>query len=94
MLTHKPFKNIKMISRGLFLNGEQYFHENELYRTIIDNRDKHQFHVVKGDNGSGKSHLIRWIKENYEQDVKDEAIIFISRMHSTLKGALQQIIQC
>jgi hypothetical protein len=92
LLTHKPFKNIRMSSKGLFLNGEQIFHENELYKTIMDNRDKHQFHVVKGDNGSGKSHLIRWIKENYERDAKNEAVIFISRMQSTLKGALQQII--
>jgi hypothetical protein len=92
MLTHKPFKNIRMTSKGLFLDGEQHFHEQELYKTIMDNRDKHQFHVVKGDNGSGKSHLIRWIKEHYEQEAKDEAVIFISRMQSTLKGALQQII--
>ncbi|RFU70010.1 hypothetical protein D0463_00615 [Bacillus sp. V59.32b] len=92
MLTHKPFKRIKMVSKGLFLNGEKFFHENELYNTIMDNRDKHQFHVVKGDNGSGKSHLIRWIKEHYETDAKNEAVIFISRMQSTLKGALQQII--
>lgn len=92
MLTHKPFKNIKMSSRGLFLDGES-FHERKLYNTILENREKHQFHVVMGDNGSGKSHLIRWIKEHYERDAKDEAVIFISRMQSTLKGALQQIIQ-
>ncbi|MDR6123502.1 energy-coupling factor transporter ATP-binding protein EcfA2 [Bacillus sp. SLBN-46] len=92
MLTHKPFKTIKMLSKGLFLSGQEYFHENELYQIINDNREKHQFHVVKGDNGSGKSHLIRWIKEHYENDAKNEAVIFISRMQSTLKGALQQII--
>ncbi|MGF6950200.1 uncharacterized protein with PIN domain [Neobacillus sp. B4I6] len=91
MLTHKPFKNIRMVSKRLFLDGEN-FHENQLYRTIMDNRDQHQFHVVKGDNGSGKSHLIRWIKEHYEHEAKNEAVIFISRMQSTLKGALQQII--
>ncbi|MEH7254445.1 hypothetical protein V7111_20240, partial [Neobacillus niacini] len=92
MLTHKPFKKIKMMSKGLFLTGKEYFHENDLYRIIMDNREKHQFHVVKGDNGSGKSHLIRWITEHYERDAQDEAVIFISRMQSTLKGALQQII--
>ncbi|WP_129727938.1 hypothetical protein [Ectobacillus funiculus] len=92
MLTHKPFKNIKLISNSLFLNGEKSLHENDLYDIILANRDDHQFHVVKGDNGSGKSHLIRWIKEHYEQEVQDEAVIFISRMQSTLKGAIQQII--
>ncbi|MCS0671604.1 hypothetical protein, partial [Cytobacillus firmus] len=92
MLTHKPFKNIRMISKSLFLNGEQHLHENDLYDTIMSNRDNHQFHVVKGDNGSGKSHLIRWIKEHYEHEAQDEAVIFISRMQSTLKGAIQQII--
>lgn len=92
MLTHKPFKNIKMYSESLFLNGEKNLHENDLYDTIMSNRDKHQFHVVKGDNGSGKSHLIRWIQEHYEQEAQDEAVISISRMQSTLKGAIQQII--
>lgn len=92
MLTHKPFKNIRIMSKELFLNGQKFFHEKELYQTILENRDKHQFFVVKGSNGSGKSHLIRWIKENYEQDADQEAVIFISRMQSTLKGALQQII--
>ncbi|WP_144553383.1 ATP-binding protein [Bacillus sp. X1(2014)] len=92
MLTHKPFKAIKMMSNSLFLSGEEFFHENDLYRIIMENRQSHQFHVVKGDNGSGKSHLIRWIKEHYENDAQNEAVIFISRMQSTLKGALLQII--
>jgi hypothetical protein len=92
MLTHKPFKTIKMVSKNLFLDGEGYLHENDLYQKIMESRNDHQFHVVKGDNGSGKSHLIRWIKEHYEQDAQNEAVIFISRMQSTLKGALQQII--
>ncbi|MEH7238854.1 hypothetical protein [Bacillus sp. JJ1562] len=92
MLTHKPFKNIRMHSKSLFLNGEEHLHENKLYNIIMSNRDLHQFHVVKGDNGSGKSHLIRWIKEHYEEEAQDEAVIFISRMQSTLKGAIQQII--
>ena len=57
-------------------------------------RGDHQFVIIKGSSGSGKSNLICWLKERYSDEVKpeEEAIIFIERSQNSLRGALEQII--
>ena len=94
LATHVPFDNLEFVSSGRtehtsFTIDEESF----LKERIIDQRNHHNFLVVKGSHGSGKSHFIRWLKERYENeiDTSKEEIIFIERTQSTLKDALEQM---
>lgn len=89
MLTHVPFDN-------LYLEKRKVISEDVLYNEkLIKNLDEHKFLLIQGDNGSGKSHLIRWLKEQYILDVnnEEETILFISRAHNTLQDALEQLLE-
>jgi hypothetical protein len=57
---------------------------------------RHTFAVVQGIPGTGKSHLIRWLKERYgaameERDGHD-VVLLIERANCSLRGTLQQLI--
>lgn len=96
LATHVPFKNLKFANSGLMeMNSHVIDEESFFQEKVLDEYDNHHFIVVQGDNGSGKSHFIRWIKERYENEIDQdkEAIIFIARSQNTLKGALEQIIK-
>jgi hypothetical protein len=58
-------------------------------------QDKHAFVVVQGIPGTGKSHLIRWLKERYETeaDRQHEQVLFIERAQCSLRSTLEQIIK-
>lgn len=89
LLTHAPFEN-------LFLENNKSISENELLSNILlKNRNEHKFIMVQGSNGSGKSHLIRWLKEKYINvvDTEKEAVLLISRAHNTLQDALTQLLE-
>jgi hypothetical protein len=53
--------------------------------------------VVQGIPGTGKSHLIRWLKESYDAANKEsqgnDVVLLIERAQCNLRGTLQQIIQ-
>ena len=95
LATHVPFEKLKYVTSGIeeqdhiHLSEEKFFQEK-----IINQRDQHNFIVVEGKAGSGKSHFIRWIKEKYEAKVnrQEEETLLISRSQSTLKDALEQIL--
>lgn len=96
LATHVPFKKLGFVDSGLNERKVEYIHEEDFFNNkVLAIRDDHNFIIIQGDNGSGKSHLIRWIKERYlnEIDQNEEAVIFIARSQSTLKGALEQIIK-
>ena len=95
LATHTPFKNLKYTVSGREVNNPKILSEEDIFsKYILEQQERHNFIVVQGDNGSGKSHFIRWIKEKYENeiDLSKEALIFISRGQNTLKGTLEQII--
>lgn len=89
LLTHVPFDN-------LYLENKKAISENELLENILlKNPEEHKFIMVQGGNGSGKSHLIRWLKEKYltNIDSSKEAVLLISRAHNTLQDALTQLLE-
>ena len=89
LITHVPFEN-------LYLSNNKSITETELLKkTLLKNRDAHKFIMVQGGNGSGKSHLIRWLKEKYisNVDIQKEAVLLISRAHNTLQDALTQLLE-
>lgn len=95
LATHTPFKNLKYSANSLTGKGVKIKDEEKIFQEeIMRKRDTHQFIVVQGNNGTGKSHFIRWVKEKYlnQNNSDKEAILFIVRSQNTLKGALEQII--
>ncbi len=91
MATHVPFENLYQP-----LVGQDPIPEDVLLKDfLLEGPDEHKFIVVRGDNGSGKSHLIRWLKEKYEHEIdpNQEKVMFISRFHNTLQDALRQIVE-
>jgi hypothetical protein len=57
--------------------------------TRADNR--HVFCVVEGEPGSGKSHLIRWLRIKWpDRDGKD-LVLLIQRANGSLEGTLQSL---
>jgi len=96
LATHTPFNNLKYVYSGITsINPKIVNEDGFLQSEILDKKDLHQFVVVQGDNGTGKSHLIRWLKEKYISRVNtaEEVVLFISRYQNTLRGALEQIIE-
>lgn len=63
---------------------------NELDKLADENN--HTFMVIKGIPGTGKSHLIRWLKERYDSKQPDDVTLLIERFDSSLKSTLSQII--
>lgn len=54
--------------------------------------DQHLFAVLKGIPGTGKSHLIRWLKEQYALAHPNDAVLLIARANTSLRTTIQQII--
>ena len=73
MLTHMPFKRLanykrseERISGHNLLKEDDYskenrFDENSVFSDFIKEDNRHEFYMIIGKNGSGKSHLIRWM---------------------------------
>ena len=93
LATHMPLRNITNLRtpRHLANPGEDGLLQ-EIMRCATEN--EHAFVVVEGIPGSGKSHLIRWLKERYasEQDQR-EGVLFIERAQCSLSSTLEQIIR-
>ncbi len=91
MITHAPFET-------LYLNGQIKITEDELLEKYLlspDHMNSHKLIMVQGGNGSGKTHLIRWLKEKYEAatDRNEEAVLLISRAHNNLQDAMTQLLE-
>lgn len=95
MATHVPFKRLKYYNSGIeTINGKELGEEEFFYEFIENTRDKHNFIVIQGDNGSGKSHFIKWIKNKIESEevFPEDVVIFLERSQNTLQGTINQLI--
>lgn len=56
-------------------------------------QDQHAFVAIQGMPGSGKSHLIRWLKIRYKTTCSsNEEVFFIERANNSLRQTLLQIL--
>lgn len=107
MLTHMPFKALVDYVKPVDDTSKaHYLIDNKLYtyaavfdeQTLLDDMledtDKHKFIMIQGKNGSGKSHLVRWLYYNYKKSMSadSEICIFIPRAHNTLKDTIKDIL--
>ncbi len=98
MATHVPFRDLEFIefgdtdSRSIHLNEEQIYDQY-----IINKSGKHQMLIVRGTNGTGKSHLICWLHNRFVSDrvnynPEKEKVVFLRRLGNTVRGAVQQML--
>ena len=95
MATHLPFKKLKYYTSGIdSIKGKELEEEKFFYEFIDNTRDKHNFIVIQGDNGSGKSHFIKWIKNKIESEnlFPDDVIILLERSQNTLQATIKQLL--
>ncbi len=96
LATHVAIRRLKLLDKfEMAPNGGKSYTEEDVFRQFVMNpEDRHQFIVVYGQSGTGKSHLIRWFAARYEQNKpKDEVTLFIRRSDNTLKGTIRQLIE-
>ena len=89
---HSPIANLQDNKTGEPLN------EEEFYQRLINPRQRDVQGVVFGDAGTGKSHLIHWLKLRADDGIQRGEIskavtILIERRSGSLKDALEQLIQ-
>ncbi|MBK8989774.1 MAG: ATP-binding protein [Chloroflexi bacterium] len=96
LATHTPFNNITYLKspRQIKDTSETQLLEELLHRS--DN-DEHTFVVMQGIQGTGKSHLIRWLKERYAAESQErhlnDVVLLIERANSSLRQTLSQIVR-
>lgn len=96
MITHVPFKSI-LVRRNLQSDKVEHLSEEQIFGQFFANPDvynHHQFIVVDGSSGSGKSHFIRWLNAKLQPliDRGSDVVLLIRRSDNTLKGTLRQLL--
>lgn len=94
MATHVPFKNIQLQNEYASGTASKAYTEEQIYKKVVLNpKDQHQFVLVIGSSGAGKSHLIRWFDAKIErQKPESEVVLFVRRSDNTLKGTIKQLL--
>lgn len=97
LATHVPFRKIVVGTKSGDRFEETYKSEEDIYRDIFNNaftRNDHQFVIVEGSSGAGKSHFIRWLYAMLSaKEEKDDVVLLIRRSDNTLKGTIRQLLE-
>lgn len=96
LATHVPLKKIQVMRKyDDVCTEEKALTEEEVYQQYILNpKNKHQFILVIGSSGAGKSHFIRWADARLEQSaLEDEVVLFVRRSDNSLKGTIKQLLE-
>lgn len=94
LATHVPVSNIH-IKKKWDSKTEQILSEEQVFnKYILNSKNEHQFIIVIGSSGAGKSHLIRWFAARLEQSApENEVVLFVRRSDNSLKGTIKQLLQ-
>ena len=94
LATHVPVSNIH-IKKKWDSKTEQIFSEEQVFnKFVLNSKNEHQFIIVIGSSGAGKSHLIRWFAARLEQSAPDnEVVLFVRRSDNSLKGTIKQLLE-
>jgi len=97
LATHVPFRKIVVTTKSGDQFEESYKSEEDIYRDIFNNdltHNEHQFVIVEGSSGAGKSHFIRWLYAMLSaKEEKDDVVLLIRRSDNTLKGTIRQLLE-
>lgn len=100
MATHMPFSQLEVYRGGRTSSAPTFKNEKEVFESLVCNPDnEHRLIIVRGDNGAGKSHLIRYLKAKFESssstiyDPNTEQLIFLRRLNNSVRGVFSQLIE-
>lgn len=91
LASHSPVGNIRHDRTG------EEFNEESLFKTLFSSKSE-VLALIHGDPGTGKSHLIHWLKLRTEDElrrrkIKNTKAVLIQRRTGSLKDALEQMIE-
>lgn len=97
MATHMPFQKLSVTTSG-YAHVAQMSEEEIYQKLIVNPQNIHRLMMIKGANGSGKSHLIRWFQSRLTSDKSaydpaKEKMVFIRRLGNTLRSAVAQLLE-
>ena len=92
---HSPIRQLRDVRAK---QDKQVLDEEQLYKRMLNSKQRDVQGVIFGDAGTGKSHLIHWLKLRADDavrrgEMKDAVTILIERKSGSLKDALEQLIQ-
>jgi len=80
--------------------GKDQYTQDKLFDEIFSAETQEFIAVVRGDQGSGKSQLIRWLKHRYDIEISEKEkghiktrTVMIRRQSGSLKDALVQMCE-
>ncbi|MBQ8514246.1 MAG: hypothetical protein IJ496_02510 [Ruminococcus sp.] len=98
--THMPFSQLDVYLGGKTESAPKHMTEEEIFDNLVYNpRNAHRLIIVRGDNGTGKSHLIRYLKARLENsastvyDPAKEQLIFLRRLNNSVRGVFSQLLE-
>lgn len=100
MATHMPFSQLEVYYSGRTSSPPKLMSEDEVFDNLIYNpENEHRMIIVRGDNGTGKSHLIRFLKAKLENSPatvfnrETEQLVFLRRLNNSVRGAFSQLLE-
>lgn len=105
MSTHMPFSSLELFRGGYYEEGKMpaptmLMSEDEVFEQLIYNPDNdHRMIIVRGNHGTGKSHLIRYLKGKFERSPSTvynpatEQLVFLRRLNNSVRGAFSQLLE-
>jgi hypothetical protein len=90
LAVHHP---VRMVKQGMTDAAVRTPYDQEAFlREFLDPQVDFRFVPVLGESGTGKSHLIRWLKANIPE-VAGRRVILIPKAGTNLRGVLQLILE-
>lgn len=100
MATHMPFAQLEVFQGGRTSATPKLMTEDEVFEKIVYNPDNaHRLVIVRGDNGTGKTHLVRYLHTKFKKspatvyDPTTEEVVFLRRLNNSVRGAFSQLIE-
>lgn len=105
MSSHMPFSSLELFRGGYYEEGKMpapasLLSEDEVFEQLIYNpNNEHRMIIVRGNHGTGKSHLIRFLKGKFERSPSTvynpatEQLVFLRRLNNSVRGAFSQLLE-
>ena len=99
MATHMPMSKLEVYTGGRTSSAFKEMDEATVFEELVVNpKNEHRMIIVRGDNGTGKSHLIRYLKAKFENspatiyNPEKENLIFLRRLNNSIRGVFKQLL--
>ena len=95
LATHAPLKIRRSLINGRSLvPTDATVEEREVLRDFLETKANTGTLLmpIVGDSGSGKSHLVRWVRENIQAGDR-RRVIYLEKSETSLKGVVEQLLE-